>query len=430
MIRNEQGLRIAKLYHVSVENGKTAQSNKFYFMTEQPDGTTKCEWGRVGKTPKITILSPGEFDEVYREKTGPRKGYQDQTELLVEKTISAPTVKTKTGEVIDIACTYVKSLFNDLMGYANKSIQQNYKVSQEAVTEAQVNAAQALVDEITKDIKIGVNIQNLNAKILKLYTIIPRQMKDVRNHIFQPINDSSSLQKAQRLIANEQDTLDTMAGQVALIKQQRESEKVNEGVAAKKVDLLDQMGLKVVHVTDAGTIKKIKDLMGPNANQFKKAYEVVNSKTEVKYINHVKNASNKKEQLFWHGSRNENWFNILQTGLLIRPAGAVHSGSMFGDGIYGANKAQKSIGYTSLRGSYWASGSDNKAFLALFQFHVGNEKHIHRHDSSCYDLSKSKLSREGFDSVYAHGGIDLRNDEFIVYDANQVTVKYLIEIGN
>jgi hypothetical protein len=41
-----------------------------------------------------------------------------------------------------------------------------------------------------------------------------------------------------------------------------------------------------------------------------------------------------KERLYWHGSRNENWFNIMQTGLLIRPSGAVHTGSMFGDGIY------------------------------------------------------------------------------------------------
>jgi poly [ADP-ribose] polymerase len=43
----------------------------------------------------------------------------------------------------------------------------------------------------------------------------------------------------------------------------------------------------------------------------------------------------------------------MQTGLLIRPSGAVHTGSMFGDGIYFADKAQKSIGYSSLSGSHW-----------------------------------------------------------------------------
>jgi poly [ADP-ribose] polymerase len=98
----------------------------------------------------------------------------------------------------------------------------------------------------------------------------------------------------------------------------------------------------------------------------KKVYKVVNNKTQVKFDKNLEKASVKKKRLYWHGSRNENWFNILQTGLLIRPSGAVHTGSMFGDGIYFADKAQKSIGYTSLRGSYWAHGGDNKAFLALF----------------------------------------------------------------
>jgi poly [ADP-ribose] polymerase len=64
----------------------------------------------------------------------------------------------------------------------------------------------------------------------------------------------------------------------------------------------------------------------------------------------------------------------MQTGLLIRPSGAVHTGSMFGDGIYFADKAQKSIGYSSLSGSHWTKGNENRAFLALFDVHVGNQK--------------------------------------------------------
>ncbi|HRW21235.1 MAG TPA: hypothetical protein P5509_04625 [Bacteroidales bacterium] len=68
--------------------------------------------------------------------------------------------------------------------------------------------------------------------------------------------------------------------------------------------------------------------------------------------------------------------------------------------------------------------------MAIFDFHLGNQKHITHHDSSCYSLNKQKLAKDGYDSVYAHGGADLRNDEFIVYDAAQVTIKYIVEIGN
>ena len=58
------------------------------------------------------------------------------------------------------------------------------------------------------------------------------------------------------------------------------------------------------------------------------------------------------------------------------------------------------------------------------------QKHIYNHDSSCYNLNYNDLKKEGFDSVFAHGGADLRNNEFIVYNECQTTIKYIIEIGD
>jgi poly [ADP-ribose] polymerase len=88
------------------------------------------------------------------------------------------------------------------------------------------------------------------------------------------------------------------------------------------------------------------------------------------------------------------------------------------------------MGYSSLRGSYWTRGCEDKGYLALFDVSLGNQKHIYKHDSSCYKLNDKDLQKEGFDSVYAHGGADLRNDEFIVYNTNQCTISHLIEISN
>jgi poly [ADP-ribose] polymerase len=190
------------------------------------------------------------------------------------------------------------------------------------------------------------------------------------------------------------------------------------------VSLLDQMGLEVEPATPAET-ENAKKLAGPDAGKIKKVFRVINKITSKKY--ETKDIVG--EQLFWHGSRNQNWFNILQTGLLIRPSGAIHTGSMFGDGIYFANKAGKSIGYSSFRGSYWAGGSDSKAYLALFKVNVGKQKHITKHTSDCYTLNQSKLNKDGFDSVYAHGGADLRNDEFIVYQSERCTVAFIVELG-
>jgi poly [ADP-ribose] polymerase len=239
------------------------------------------------------------------------------------------------------------------------------------------------------------------------------------------------------MIGEEQSALDTMAGQVELLKQQKEAtlkaaEAEANGVTEpiSEVTILDQMGLSVEVENDEETLKLIKKLMGSNVHQMKSVFKVVNKKTQEKFNKNFEQARVKKKRFYWHGSRNENWFNILQTGLLIRPSGAVHTGSMFGDGIYFADKAQKSIGYSSLRGSYWANGGDNKAFLALFDVHLGNQKEILHHDSSCYKLSDNVLKKEGYDSVFAKGGADLRNNEYIVYKPEQCTVSHLIEIGN
>lgn len=435
MIVKENGLRYAKLIHVSVDNGMTDNSNKVYIMEELTDGRIKCEYGRVGKNMTIVYKSKHEWDKILREKTSPKKGYTDVTELLAEPVVDE--TKPVNNKVDNIKDAIVRKLIDELMSYANKSIQRNYKVTQEAVSEQQVNAAQEVINAISGLLVLGVDKKHVNDMLLKLYTIIPRRMDNVKNHLIGDVNTDSDLERAQKLIGQEQSTLDTMAGQVELLQQQRDAAKkaaeaeangVEEEV--EEVTILDQMGLSIEVETNTETLELIKKLMGPNVNQMKKVFKVVNNKTQAKFDKNYEKASVKKKRFYWHGSRNENWFNILQTGLLIRPSGAVHTGSMFGDGIYFADKAQKSIGYSSLRGSYWAHGGENKAFLALFDVHLGNQKEILHHDSSCYKLSDSVLKKDGYDSVFAKGGADLRNNEYIIYRPEQCTVSHLIEIGN
>ena len=435
MIVKENGLRYAKLIHVSVDNGMTANSNKVYIMEELTDGRIKCEYGRVGKSLVTEYKPSSKWDSVLKQKLSKTKGYTDVTDLLAEPVIDES--KPTDNKVDNIKDEIVRKLIDELMSFANKSIQRNYKVSQEVVSEQQVTAAQEIISNISGLIQIGVDIKHINDMLLKLYTIIPRRMDNVKDHLFRDVNNDDTLTNAQRLLDNEQSALDTMAGQVELIKQQREADKKaaeaeEKGVeeVVEEVTILDQMGLSVEVENDTETLELINKLMGPNVNQLKRVFKVVNNKTQKVFDKHMDKVEVKKKRLYWHGSRNENWFNILQTGLLIRPSGAVHTGSMFGDGIYFADKAQKSIGYSSLRGSYWAHGGDNKAFLALFDVHLGKQKEILHHDSSCYKLSKKVLDNEGFDSVFAKGGADLRNNEYIVYNAAQCTVSHLIEIGN
>ena len=430
MIVKENGLRYAKLIHVSVDNGLTDNSNKVYIMEEQADGQIKCEYGRVGKDMRVEFKDKSKWESVYKQKIGPVKNYTDVTDLLAEPVaqVTGPLVNT----VEAIKDKIVKKLIADLMAYANKTIQQNYKVTQDAVSQQQVDATQAVLDQISGLLKVGVDVKHVNSMLLKLYTVIPRKMDNVKRHLLEDVKNKASLETAQRLIEQEQSTLDTMAGQVQLLKQQRDTvAKATAGVTdtTGNVTILDQMGLVVEVETDKETLELIAKLMGNNARQTRAVFKVKNLKTQALHDAHYAKAKVKKKRLYWHGSRNQNWFNIIQTGLLIRPSGAVHNGSMFGDGIYFADKAQKSIGYSSLSGSRWTNGNDNKAYLALFDVHLGNQKEITKWNTDYYSLSEKVLKKDDYDSVYAKGGYDLVNNEYIVYNPAQCTISHLIEIG-
>jgi poly [ADP-ribose] polymerase len=410
------GKKVCKMVYVAVDDGKTQQSNKFYNMYEQDDGDFIAEWGRVDSTAASKTYPMLKWDAIVKKKT--KKGYKEVTHLFAEVVDNGPS------KVVDIKDKSVKMLMDRLQGYANKSIQENYTVSSRAVTQAQIDDAQATLDAIVAQAGARKSVDKLNDSLLELFHIIPRRMKDVRHHLFEGNKITKiTLPEIQKVIGDEQDTLDVMAGQVLI----NDGTQIDEAEDQHQ-DLLAMLGLEVVEGTQEDW-NYVQDKMGSNASQVKAVHMIQHIATQKRFDGHTEQADDKHVRHFFHGSRNQNWLNIISTGLMIRPAGAIHTGSMFGDGIYFADKAQKSIGYTSLRGSYWSGGRDNTGYLAMFAVHTGKWKKIRHHNSSCYRLSKSVLDREGYDSVFAQGGADLRNNEYIVYAGQQCTISHLIELG-
>jgi poly [ADP-ribose] polymerase len=397
--------RYAKLVMISENN-----NNKYYILKENGN-TIEAEYGRVDSTSTKVTYPIHKWDSIVNSKL--KKGYKDVTSLVLEAVESGTTAKTNTLISKD---KEVEKLILQLQSWAKVAIEQNYKVSASKVTQKMVDVAQELIDKLSNAYNAGANKDDLNKLLLEIYTTIPRKMGNVRDYLIQ----TTKKDDIEKLIDDEQKLLDTMAGQVTAITAVKEDEKNQE-----VTDLVTSLGLKINHIKDKKIVDGIKKLMGSSANLCKNVYEVMNVKTKKKYDEKAKTFKN--EMLLFHGSRSQNWYNILQTGLLIRPSGVIHNGSMFSNGCYFANKAEKSIGYTSLAGSYWAGGNSNKSMLAIFQVNLGNEKHIYKHTNDCYHITEKNLAP--YNSVYAHGGADLRNDEFIVYNTAQCTIKYLIEIA-
>ena len=103
---------------------------------------------------------------------------------------------------------------------------------------------------------------------------------------------------------------------------------------------------------------------------------------------------NCKTKLFFHGSKNENFWSILKNGLLLNPRAAV-TGKLLGNGTYFADKAIKSFNYTSLRGTTWAHGNSSVGYLAIFAVAI-DPKNVYEvttwnEISTCHGMTWNKL---------------------------------------
>ncbi|TAE08229.1 MAG: ADP-ribose polymerase [Bacteroidetes bacterium] len=408
-----QPLRTVKLIMVTADN-----NNKYYDMQENADGTFTVTYGRVGATATKQNYPIREWDKKRREKIN--KGYADQTHLFAEGGSEI--------EFADISVPSIQKLMNDLLRYAKKSVSDNYTVSADQVTRKQVEEAQRILNSLVSKIKQGMDTKSFNSVLLSLYQVIPRKMSNVNNYLIKQADNDADIDNINKLVSEEQATLDVMRGQVEMNERKKESQ---EGEKPEPISILQAMGIEVVEVNDDAVINQIKGLMQDESDKFVRAFAVRNAKTQKPFDEWLASKPNKKLELFWHGSRNENWISILENGLVLRPTNAIISGKMFGYGVYFADKFRKSLNYTSLRGSYWTGGSANQAFLALYDVHVGNQFHIKHHESWCYELNEENLKKKGadYDSLFAEGGADLRNNEFIVYNQAQCTIRYLVEVG-
>ena len=388
----------------------SANNNKYYKQIPHGDSWT-AEYGRVGSSPQRREYSMSQWDSKYNEKI--RKGYVDQSEL-VEDLIQVE--KPKQSEYKEIENKVIAEIVERLQLMARKAISENYTISSNKVTQAMINEAQ---DVLTSLLVIS-KVEEFNNVLLRLFTVIPRKMSNVQDYLARNENDFSNI------IQKEQDLLDVMKGQVV---QKQIIDESNDKEGQKENTILEQLGL-VFEECDNKDIAIIKNALASCSDKFHKAWRVKNLKTQQRYDDFVKENNITDTKLLFHGSRNENWWSIINSGLVLKPTNAVITGKMFGYGIYYAPKATKSLGYTSLSGSYWARGNSNSGFMALMDVAYGKPYDVYSFDSKYYNFDYNKLQEacKGANCLHAHEGSMLRNDEIIVYKEEQCTIRYLIEL--
>ena len=399
------------LYLVKVE--PDANNNKFYRLIQTDDNNFTAEYGRIGAGGFQTAhYDMNQWNKKMREKE--KKGYVDNTRLVAEVVVN----EKKNKEYLDIPNQVIASIVSRLQSMARQAIADNYTISSNKVTQVMIDEAQLTLNNLIS----ADDIELFNKVLVELFKIIPRKMKKVKDNL------ATKVESFGEIIQKEQDLLDVMRGQVVQQSAVKNEEETDAIEPINNQTILDVMGLQFEEITQEEK-DLIKKTLGSIGDKFYRAWKVVNVKTQEKYDTYIKENKIKNTKLLWHGSRNENWWSIINTGLVLRPS-AVITGKMFGHGIYFAPKAQKSLGYTSLHGSYWAGGNSNSAFMSLYDTAYGKPYDVHSFDNKYHNFNYEQLQKNcpGAHCLHAHEGNMLRNDEIIVYKEDQLTIKYLVEL--
>lgn len=363
--------------------------NRYYRMI--PMGSFFiAEYGRVG-APAVKRRYPmAVWEKRIEEKLA--EGYMDQSSLYELKKES-PVTYRKIGD------QDVERLVMALLRCAGKFFKENYKVSIENVTGRMVEEAEKCLFTLQTE----TSVDGFNQGLLRLYSVIPRKMQDVREHLLKDMGHS-------------QDVLETEYQMLNLVKGQKR-------VECRKNDeknILDAHGLRI-RPCNAIELDEIYKLLGKESRKrLDKAFRVTNLRTEKDFRSYCE-AVDADEYLYFHGSKSAYWWDILTMGLSCKKAAI----GMYGRGIYFANRAKKSIRYTSLRTAGTINGTTDSGYLGIYQVAYRKSLDIVK---ACPTMSLQMLKQKRCDAVFAHKGVDLINDEIIVYRNEQATVKYLIKL--
>ncbi|CAM4807466.1 unnamed protein product [Rotaria magnacalcarata] len=151
-------------------------------------------------------------------------------------------------------------------------------------------------------------------------------------------------------------------------------------------------------------------------------------------------------QLLWHGSRTTNFAGILSQGLRIAPPEAPVTGYMFGKGVYFADMVSKSANYC------FTSKQSPEGLMLLCEVALGKIHECYKATAlSASTLPSGTHSTKGCGSTtpnpkeyyYTNDGVlipmghgvpaDIRQtsllyNEYIVYNTDQINMKYLLRI--
>lgn len=416
-------------------------NNKFYRVAIDGNGVLTKTWGRVGtKGTSSTKYNASviEYQRAIRAKIN--KGYKETETLSGSGEQTAKTVnKDKLNSIAKKTLVSEKGhndailerLIDMLVDQNNHAIIEasggQMKVNEDGlittplglVTLNSISKAKRLLERLI----FSFDINDLNDYL----TFVPQRVGHSRGWAEKFLDTPEKIQ-AQR------DLLDQLTESLSLYEDRKRLEdKKSSEVEVDDENYDDLFRYKIRVLEDKKEFKRIRDFYDSKRKSIhsshklnlKRVYVLEDQTGQEKYENKSKAIGNTKE--LWHGTRVWNVLSILRTGLKINPEKEIKSvttnGKMFGYGAYFSDESTKSLNYSY---GYWDGGRrNNNCFMFLSEVAMGNIYYAKRNRSY---MSNYVQTHGEYDSLFAQGGrSQVMNNEMIIWDENQINMRYLCE---
>ena len=433
-------------------------NNKFYIIQllqndkNQNDIKFYTRWGRVGvvgqdKIERCLSLETGIrlFQKKYFEKT--RGGYEeiiidyseDKKEEKSSKKSSAQKPKKSKSLLSKPLEDFIKLIYNtNIMNTQMKEIgYDNNKLPLGKLARETLKEGYNILKQIEKELSSkSPNHNNLLLYSSQFYSKIPHNFgyQKMVNFI---INTKEKLKAKVELI----DSLSDITIATKIID---EGEKVNDDENKLLYSYYQKLHCKIRPMDSTEKIYSILEkylTVKSKSYAYKKltlleAFEIEREGEKERFNTKIGNRI-----LLWHGTRITNYVGILSQGLRIAPPEAPSSGYLFGKGLYFADMAAKS--------SCYCYPMNNIGLIILAEVALGKMDERKETDSSLPStLKKGCNSAHGIGRCKPGGGEYIEKDlfvpngqeeieinannlsynEFIVYNVNQVKLKYVLKI--
>lgn len=397
-------------------------NNKFWYITQNDDGSVTTEYGRVGKTMQSKHF--GAKDAKFVDKKVAEKikggytplrvvGASEQTISTVEggslESLALSQIRLGSQALKDLVLRLVRWNVHKITSSTQITFNQSTGLFQTplgVVDKSAIVEARALIAEMTAASQRDVDFF---AKVNQYLRLIPQNlgMRINKETIF----------STQEQFGKQSDVLDSLEASFDTISAAPIDKRTASVTEEKVFDLsLEECGAVEFARISEKYFNTRKDAHVCKHLKPKRAFRVVIGGEGERFETHGRPLGNVME--LWHGTKKANLLSILRSGLKVAPPSTAQiAGKMFGNGVYFATDSTKSLNYSY---GYWGGGREDHCFMFLADVALGKFQ-VPRGPTRT-------LPSAGYNSYWAKGRESgVVNDEIIVFKNDQFALRYLVE---